>query len=234
MNNEIVPSFAETIFNSDVKNLVISYGELGLDDIIQDEILAKIPMIKTIVSFGEAGLRIHERNLLIQTFEFAKGMNTGTITEERKKKYQSKLKDTKFAEKELGRIIIILNQQIENYQSEVLGRLFLSRINETITWDEFCEFAEANRRMFVSDYLVLDKLSKRNIELQKEDKYKVGRLIGLGMVVERNSPAMNKTLIEQFENQEVKKKRSNILPEPDYMLTSFGEKFLLNIQKGRE
>lgn len=149
--------------------------------------------------------------------------------------YRQKIfSDSKYAEKELGRIVIILNQQVESIQSEILGRLYSSYIKGAITWGKFWEFAEANRRMFAEDYMLLDKLSngKKTVnKLGKQDKYRVGRLIGLGMVVEKDSPAADKSFMEQFMNDHLsdvrgKKVNSLIVMEDDYELTSFGKGFL--------
>lgn len=168
-----------------------------------------------------------------QTLNFVKGFNSGLIDENKLNQYRDKIySDSSFVEKELGRIIIILNKQVEDYQSLVLGKIYSFYVNGNVSWQKFCEFSEANERMFLADYSLLQKLSKDSLRcLDSEDKYKIGRLIGLGFVVEKESPAAEKSVTEQFHDimhtgTKHSHRLANIIPVPDYQLTAFGKGFL--------
>ena len=234
MSNEIVPVFRDTVFNDDIKDLASDALEIGIDSVMENEILAEVPIVKSVIALGRTGYLIHERNLMKQTLNFVKGFNSGSIDENKLKQYRDKIySDSAFAEKELGRIIIILNKQVEDYQSLVLGKIYSSYVNGNISWQKFCEYSEANERMFLTDYSLLHKLSKElQRHLDSEDKYKIGRLIGLGFVVEKESPASEQSVIDQvYNNFRSSRGRdnhmiSNIIPSSDYEITEFGEGFL--------
>ena len=116
--------------------------------------------------------------------------------------YRKKLKqDSNYAEKELGRVLILLDENIDTIKSVMLGRLYRAYVKGAITWKKFCEYAEVNRRMFVYDYRLLNDLFKNALEISNSDKYKIGRLIGLGLVVEKDSPAAVKSPVEEIQKQ---------------------------------
>lgn len=245
MNKGIIPSFRDTVFNDTTKDLAEDFFEIGIDAVMEEDLLSEIPIMKSIVALGKTGFHVQERNLMKQTLNFVKGFNSGKIDEEKLTKYREKIfVDAKYAEKELGRIIIILNQQIENIQSERLGRLYSSYVKSAITWEKFCEFAEANRRMFIEDYLLLEKLNRESPfdnSLGKQDKYKVGRLIGLGMVVEKDSPAADRSDITKLINGgysshtgDNRRTINGIIPKSYYELTSFGKGFLQHLRADKE
>jgi hypothetical protein len=89
--------------------------------------------------------------------------------------------------------------------------------------------------MFVSDYDVLLRLSKNRTSeqlLDNNNKYIVGRLIGLGLMVEKESPAAERTLVEKL-NRDTKYGGNSELKgifrrfNNDYQITSFGKSFLI-------
>lgn len=66
--------------------------------------------------------------------------------------YRKKLiNDTKRAERELCRIVVILDSTIEQEQSEVLGRFYKAYICENYDWDMFRQLSAANQKLFFND-----------------------------------------------------------------------------------
>ncbi len=61
------------------------------------------------------------------------------------------LKKSKKLENELGRILIILNEIKNEEKSKLLTKFYLAYVNEQITWERFCEFADVIENIFVSD-----------------------------------------------------------------------------------
>lgn len=230
---QLVPELKDSLFNDDVKDLSTDISELAIDTMMSEGVLKEIPIIKSIIALSKTGMAIRERNLLKQTIFFIQGLNEGNISQEKRKKYLDRLSNVDIAEKELGRVLYLLDGQIENMQSKILGRMYLAYVKEKINWIKFCELAEANRRMFVSDYDVLLRLSKNRVGeriLGSKDKYMVGRLIGLGLLVEKESPAAERTPMEEFERNMKSRNNSklnNVFSRfnGDYQITSFGKLF---------
>lgn len=182
--NELVPEFKESLFPK-IEDISQDYMEIGIDSIMQEGIIKELPIVKTIFSGGKTLMAIRERKLMRNLYIFIKELNDGSIDEEKKKKYQNKINNnSKLAEKELERLLILLEQYIDTEKAVILAKLFKAYINEEISWKDFCEFSEIVNRIFIQDIILLEKIKNQNIDLitNKEDEFRVERLYSLGLI----------------------------------------------------
>lgn len=195
MTTDLIPSMKATLFNPVVSNMgssLIDIAEASIDSIMEDGILKDIPVLGAIVGLCKAGTSIRERNLIRQTAVFISSFNNCAITDEELHSYREKLeKDNKRAEKELGRVILLLDRMIEEIQSKMLGAFYRNYVKGGISWDTFCELSEANERMFFSDYAMFEKICrepiKQDVEIADKKMYKIQRLESLGLVMENRT-----------------------------------------------
>ena len=104
------------------------------------------------------------------------------------------------AERELGRILIILGKHFENIQSQVLGSFYNSYVTGEISWGKFCELSEANCRMFISDYHILQEAAcNGGININDRELYQVDCLISLGLLQNKNR--LGGTVIIDFDDE---------------------------------
>lgn len=181
--DKLIEDFKESLFENS-EELVGDYTELGIDSFINDGVLKDIPIVKTIVSVLKIGKNVHDRNLLKQSLNFIKEFNNGNIDEEKLQNYKIEIeKNTKKCEKELERVLLLLNNFIDVQKSIILAKLFRAYINEQINWNEFCEFSDITDRLFMEDIRIL-KHFKENKELkgQWEDQFRVERIYSLGIL----------------------------------------------------
>lgn len=183
--NELIPEFNDSLI-IDSADLVGDYLELGIDSVLDNEIAKEIPVLKSLISVGKITRSIRERNYMKNLVIFLNELNSGDIDIKKLKKHQEELKNNaREAEKELGRILIILDQTIDNSKSFILGRLYKSYINQLIDWDLFLEFSEITNRLFVLDIKLLNMIKKRNYDyfkLDREDIFRIERLYSLGLI----------------------------------------------------
>lgn len=186
-NKELLPAVSDSIY-APLPDLGVDYLELGLDSLIDNSLLKDIPIVKTIASVCKMGLGIHERNMLRQLFAFVQELNSGVISPEKLRQHKEKLENNpKQFEDELGRITIILNSQIEPLQSKVFASIYCSYLNKKIGWDKFCELAEVNRRIFVSDYKSLARIYwSGSKSLGTKSLYQLDRLVSVGLLRNKN------------------------------------------------
>ena len=119
--NEIIPFFEKSIFDPTIADVGIEITEIGIDSLINNPIVQSLPIAKAEIGVAKTAQNIHDRNLLLQTCAFIVGFNSGTIDEEKVKKYKSKITDnSKYAEAELGRILIILNKTVEQAPKSIM------------------------------------------------------------------------------------------------------------------
>lgn len=150
--DKIIPAFEETLFDPILSNACLDIGELGIDTLLDESIFKSIPVAGLLIGVGKTAQNIHDRNLLKQTLAFINTFNEKTISSEKKEKYRKKLQENpNFAEKELGRVIIILNANVDLGKSRILAKFYRAYVVERIDWDTFCELSDVISRMFFSD-----------------------------------------------------------------------------------
>jgi len=182
--NELIPEFKKSLFQK-IEDVGQEYLEFGIDAIFKRGI-RELPIVKSIVAGVKTVYIIHERNMIKNLAIFINELNDGSVNEIKKKEYQYKINtDSKFAEKELSRILILLHQYIDNEKAVILAKFFKAHINEEISWEEFCEFSEVLNRIFIQDIYLLNKIYQGEIKEIKntEDSFRIERLNSLGVVM---------------------------------------------------
>lgn len=182
--DKLVPAFETTLFDPTLSDACSEMAELGIDSLLDESIYKSIPVVSLLVGIGKTAQNIHDRNLLKQTIKFINTFNEKSISPEKIKKYRKKLQSNpKYAEEELGRVIILLNSNVELKKSELLGKFYRAYVNETIDWDTFCEFSDITSRLFVSDLqLLYDIYHSQVSDTSQCPVYKADRLIALGLL----------------------------------------------------
>ncbi len=198
----------EKIDNSLAKSLVVDnidivndYIELGIDSMIDNELYKGIPVVDTIGSLVKCGITIHEYKLTRNLAIFIKELNNGDIDKEKLEKYKEKiLNNPKKLKREMGRILLLLDETIDDEKSNMIGKLFKAFINETINWNEFCEFTEVVRRLFVQDIGLLECIYHGGVARAKiaKEMYKMDRINSLGIT--GTSPKMFDASEEEIKN----------------------------------
>ena len=118
------------------------------------------------------------------SIKFINTFNEKSISQEKINKYRKKIQSKpKYAEEELGRVIILLNSNVELKKSELLGKFYRAYVDETIDWDTFCELSDITSRLFVSDLQLLYNIYHLQVsDTSQCPVYKADRLIALGLL----------------------------------------------------
>lgn len=168
------------------KDLIVDYAELGIDTILDNDVLKSIPFVRTALGGAKIGQLIYERNLCLQTVIFIKELNSGIIDKKKLEKHKRILaSNPQKANNELGRVMILLNRNIEAAKSKLYARVYANYINQNINWDELCELFEIIEKIFISDlnmiYLRFNN-SDGLLKYNKEEGYHLSRLESLGLI----------------------------------------------------
>ena len=233
--NEIVPAFRKSLFNDDVKSVLKDVSEVGFDSVFKEGVLRDIPIINTITALCKTGINIRERNFIKQTICFINEFNSGDLSQEKRDEHQRKLeKDSDMAEKELDIVLLFLDNNTEIEISKIAGRMYSSYVKGALSWDKFAELIEVNKRMFLGDYKMLILLNDPRIDSKQiiKEKYRFGRLLGLGLIVESDSALAEKRLIEEMHKVENSTLQINaVFPKKYYQLTPLGKTLLQYVEK---
>ncbi len=181
--DKIIPTFEVSLLEPAFSSS-IELAEIGIDSLIDNGILKNIPIVSLLVGIGKTAQNIHDRNLLKQTLNFIKAFNDRYISEEKLRKYRNAInKNPKKAEEELGRVLIILNSNVEIKKSQLLAKVFRAYIEEVINWDKFCELSDVITRLFITDIHLLYKIfSKEITDTTQCLGYQADRLISVGLL----------------------------------------------------
>jgi hypothetical protein len=182
--DKIVPAFETTLFDSTLSDACLDIAELGIDSLLDEGVFKGIPIVNVLVGIGKTAQNIHDRNLLKQTIKFINTFNEKSISCEKIEKYKERLNNNPhFAENELGRIIILLNSNVDLKKSELLAKFYRAYVNEQIDWSKFCELSDVTSRLFISDIALLYEIYYNRIsDTTQCTVYQADRLIALGLL----------------------------------------------------
>lgn len=117
--------------------------------------------------------------------ELKKGTVTLEETEKHVKKYEA---DSTLRAKENEYILRALDDYEEDIKATILARFVIAYYRGTIHQDMFFEMLEINRRMFISDYSIVNSLGEKSIMIGEcvvpTVRHNLNRLVGLGLVEE--------------------------------------------------
>ena len=182
--DKIGPAFETTLFDSTLSDACVDMAELGIDSLLDDGVFKSVPIVSVLVGIGKTAQNLHDRNLLKQTIKFINTFNEKSITPAKLQKYKEQLhSNPKFAEEELGRVLITLNSNVDLKKSEILARFYRAYVEQQINWDTFCELSEVTSRMFVSDIKLLFAVYNKQVsDTSQCPVYQADRLIALGLL----------------------------------------------------
>lgn len=183
-DNKLVQSFSETIFNDSTKDVSFEMIEASFDTLFESEIIKGIPIVNTIMAIGKTGIMLKNRNLIRQTLQFMHELNNGTIINEKKEKFVERIKSgDKKSQKEVERIMLILESTIDIEKSIILAKFVVAYINEQLSYTEFQELTDTLNRSYLSDTEMLLKIYNGQIkDTSSQELYRIERLAGLGFI----------------------------------------------------
>ena len=180
-------SFLASI-TDDSLNICANIGEMGLGTFMEDGSWRDIPFLSTAVSLYKIGNSIKERHHLKKLAIFFEEINKGCIDSDKLQKRKSKFEENlKFRNQELEYCMLPIDRYISSDKAKMLAKLYLSYLDNTISWTEFAEFAEIIDRLFPSDFWWMSEFMYRGGVHKKDfpnaDLSPVLRLQSLGLVI---------------------------------------------------
>lgn len=183
MVNSLSKSFANSI-SEEVSSCTINFAEIGLDSAMKDGILKDIPFISTAISVYKIGKTVHERHHMAKLKSFIDEINRQTVDEHKREKYRAKFQsDEEYRNHELEYILILVERYISFDKPQMLARLYLAYLDDTITWKQFITYSEILDHMLSGDYALLQ--SKHSFTVYNNYECEgLLRLLSLGLLAE--------------------------------------------------
>lgn len=182
--DKLVPAFETTLFDPTLSDMCVEMAELGIDSLLDEGLFKSVPVVGLLVGVAKTAQNLHDRNLLKQTVKFINTFNSKKLSQAQKEKYKAHLhSNAKFAEEELGRVLILLNSNVDLKKSEMLAKFYHAYVEERITWDQFCELSDVTTRMFITDVRLLYAVYNKQVtDTTQCEVYRADRLIALGLL----------------------------------------------------
>ncbi|MBP4139439.1 hypothetical protein [Flavobacterium geliluteum] len=161
-NNSMSEQFTKELLNPSI-DLVIDYSEIYIDDLIQNEAINEVPIIKTVVGVIKTGISINKFFFAKKLLSFIREFNTGQIDEEKKVKFQQKIyDDPKFRKKATEQIMICLDRFNDIKKSLILANLLKAYVEEKISFEKFVSISISMERLHPSSYSFFISLEEVN------------------------------------------------------------------------
>ena len=145
---KLIPAFEQSVFNNIFTDSIVDIAEVGIDSILKDGLLKNLPIINILLGTTRTVKNIYERNMLKNTALFLNELNAQKIDTVKLQAFKERIADESVKEQELGRVLILLNQYVDNIKSVILGKLFFKYVNQEYDWDKFCELSDTLNRLF--------------------------------------------------------------------------------------
>lgn len=180
----------------------IDFTELALDNVLENETVKEIPVIKSIIAVANIGLAIKERHFAKKTLGLLKQFWNANLDQKKLDSFVARIhSDNKYKNKVIDQIIIILDRYIEEEKASIMGKLFAAHINGDINEDQFFEYLIILDQLYLNDLNVLKHvyqktkeigptLNNKFIDFEKEEGIKLNssiqRLRTQGLLDRRN------------------------------------------------
>ena len=135
--------------------------EIGLDVVIDNELLKEIPCIGTFIKAARLADTIHNRHLLIKLQEFVKAINCGKLEESVIKEHRKELEEhPKKQEKEMTNLILMLERLKEKRKAQILSRIYMYYLREEQKAAKYEDKAERKMKMEECwiDFCILEEM----------------------------------------------------------------------------
>lgn len=182
--DKLIPAFQEALLDPALSGVCAEMAELGIDSLLDEGIFKSVPIVGLLVGIGKTAQNVHDRNLLRQTAKFINTFNEKSISAEKLEKYKEHLySDPKYAEEELGRVLILLNSNVDIKKSELLAKFHCAYVEQTIDWPMFCELSDVTSRIFIADMDLLFAIYGGQVtDTSQCERYRTDRLTALGLL----------------------------------------------------
>ena len=185
-NTPLADSFGNSI-KKETFYCLAEITEAGLDSITNDGFLTNIPLISTAVSLYKIGNSIRDRIYLKKLAVFINEFNRGIIDEEERlihiQKYRA---NKKSMEKELEYIILLIDRYLDINKSKLLAKFYLCYLDEIISWDDFCVYADIIDKILITDLDSIKGIYKKEVitsdDIEATEEDSIMRISSLGIL----------------------------------------------------
>ena len=192
---DIVPALSESLF-VDMSEITIDIGESLIEDVFNSDLIDQIPVVRVLKAIGTFGINLRELHLMRNTLIFLQSFKNGSITDEQISKYTNKhFKNSKRFNKELERVLLILDRQTEIEKIKILANFFRALVKRELSYDIYLDYTSLIDKILLTDVEMLKSIWKPTPDFDckiypsQSSKRVLNRLntLGIGEIMFNNS-----------------------------------------------
>jgi len=121
-------------------DLATDYSEIAIDQLLENEVISELPIIKTLVAATKIVIGIRDRKFIKNFFCFLKEFHSRKIEKKKLNEFKKRFgSDLKYQGKIMDGILIYNDQFLSAEKSIIMGRLFANHIEGEFDWITFME-----------------------------------------------------------------------------------------------
>ncbi len=182
-NDNILPlqSFSESIAKG--IDIAVDFTENNIDELLDNQVLKSIPIIKTILAGTNVVVTINQRHQIKKMLIFMQNLESHKNDSSVIKMKNKILSDPYYLQKETELSLIVLDKIVEAKKAKLLAAAFYLLVSEKITSDEYMEIALIVEQIYYNDLSVLNLISNGNPNsIHKRDIANINRLNATGAI----------------------------------------------------
>lgn len=150
-------------------------------------VVESLSLPELVLTLAKAGKVLFGYRLNYHAYLFCEKLKNGSLTKDDIRNHNIELEFKPWLKaKEIQQLICMLESHTQEKQTSVFEKLYEALVKKEIKWDYFCELAEINSRMIVSDYDLLKEISTEEQHKENEGEesriFQINRLTSLGLL----------------------------------------------------
>jgi hypothetical protein len=142
-------------------DLGIDYAEMGLDAILDNDVLKEIPIVKSAVGLMKIGISLKERHDLKKILVFLSEFQKCNIEENQLKEFKENFStDTSYRSKVIETITLVNERFLDIRKSKVLANLVSAHVEGYLTWSELSDLSIVLNNIHPKGFDFLHQMSK--------------------------------------------------------------------------
>lgn len=163
-------SLEDFLKKDDLSNLAVSFGEVGIDAILENGILKDIPILSSILGGINAIGSVRDALFAKKLVSFLSELSDIPV-EQRQNMIDLIDNSNDFKVKVGEKLIYIIEKAEDHYTSKIVAIFFAEFLTEKITYDQFLKVSRIINNMFIGDFLDFVSESSVPIDFDSENTF---------------------------------------------------------------
>lgn len=176
MNNILMNNISKEIINPSL-DVSKDYAEIGLDNLLDVDLLKEAPVVKTLVAIIKTGVAVKERFFIKKFLIFLSEFKSNKVDKEALKEFRHNFKkNKKFRNKITEQILVIIEDLDSVKKSRILAYLFSAYISKKIDWERVTSLVSCLKSLQESTFNYLAILSRAEFKFYLNSGGKINEL----------------------------------------------------------